>query len=53
MIAVGCDESLRRPTIRVRVQALTLPLDTAKVRLQVQTEGNKYKCVVDIVDCLA
>ncbi len=24
-------------------QILTLPLDTAKVRLQVQTEGNKYK----------
>jgi hypothetical protein len=25
------------------LQALTLPLDTAKVRLQLQQSGNKYK----------
>ena len=32
-------------------QALTLPLDTAKVRLQVQTAGGKYKSVDRSVPC--
>ncbi|GAX85450.1 hypothetical protein CEUSTIGMA_g12866.t1 [Chlamydomonas eustigma] len=34
-------------------EALTLPLDTAKVRLQVQTEGNKYRGLLGTIATIA
>jgi solute carrier family 25 uncoupling protein 8/9 len=34
-------------------EALTLPLDTAKVRLQVQTEGNKYRGLLGTIGTIA